>query len=130
VVEKLMLALNDRGKCIKGAKILVLGVAYKKDIDDPRESPTFEILDLLLKLGAEVSYHDPHIPVLPKMREWPNLPEMASVALTNSTVERQDAVMVVTDHKAVDYEAVLHHATLVVDTRGALRGRNGKVVGA
>ncbi len=130
VVEKLTLALNDRGKAVKGAKVLVLGVAYKKDIDDPRESPAFEILDLLLQLGAEVSYHDPHIPELPRMREWPHLPRLRSLPLTAETLGAHDAVLIVTDHTAVDYEAVRRHAPLVVDTRGKLRGLDGKVVKA
>lgn len=130
VVEKLTLALNERGKAVKGAKILVLGVAYKKDIDDPRESPAFEILDLLLKLGADVSYHDPHIPELPRMREWPHLPRLRSLPLTAETLGGHDAALLVTDHTAVDYEAVRRHAPLVVDTRGKLRGLDGKVVKA
>ena len=78
VIEKLQSALNENGKAVKGAKILVLGLAYKPDIDDPRESPAFEIIERLLKLGAEVNYHDPHIPVAPQMRSWPNLPVMES----------------------------------------------------
>ncbi|MGC8764216.1 MAG: nucleotide sugar dehydrogenase [Acidobacteriota bacterium] len=130
VLEKLMAALNERGKCLRGSKVLVLGVAYKKDIDDPRESPAFEILDLLLRHGAQVSYHDPHIPVLPKMREWPHLPNLESTPLSPSTLQNHDAALLVTDHTAVDYAAVLAHAPLIVDTRGVFRGRNGKVVRA
>ena len=83
VIDKLQAALNEREKALKGAKILILGLAYKPNIDDPRESPAFEIIDQLLGLGAEVSYHDPHIPVAPKMRSWPDLPPMESVALTD-----------------------------------------------
>jgi UDP-N-acetyl-D-glucosamine dehydrogenase len=120
VLEKLTLALNDRGRCLKGAKILLLGVAYKKDIDDPRESPAFEILDLLLQRGADVAYHDPHIPVLTKTRDWPHLPRLESVALTPPLLEGCAAVLIVTDHSAVDYAEVLAHARLVVDTRNAL----------
>ena len=97
-------ALNDRGKAVKGSKILVLGLAYKKDIDDPRESPAFEIIDRLLGLGADVSYHDPHIPVAPRMRSWPDLPPMASADLDNATLEAYDAVVIVTDHTAIDYD--------------------------
>jgi UDP-N-acetyl-D-glucosamine dehydrogenase len=130
VVEKLQLALNDHGKAVKGSKVLLLGLAYKKDIDDPRESPAFEIIHLLLGLGAQISYHDPHVPVAPRMRSWPNLPPMTSVPLTAETLTAADAVLIVTDHRAVDYEAVLCHAPLVVDTRGRLRGRGGKVLQA
>jgi UDP-N-acetyl-D-glucosamine dehydrogenase len=129
VVGKLQGALNDRGKAVKGAKVLLLGLAYKRDVADPRESPAFEILDQLLHLGAEVSYHDPHVPEAPPMRTWPDLPPMRSVELTEAVVSAQDAVVVVTDHRAVDYAMVAEHAGLVVDTRGVLRGRDG-VVGA
>jgi len=130
VLEKLTLALNDRGRCLKGAKILLLGVAYKKDIDDPRESPAFEILDLLLQRGAGVAYHDPHIPELPRMREWPNLPRLRSLPLTAETLRAQDAVLLVTDHRAVDYALLSREAPLVVDTRGVLPPVPGKVLRA
>ncbi len=130
VVRKLQAALNERGRAVKGSRILVLGLAYKKDIDDPRESPAFELIERLLHLGAEVSYHDPHIPVAPSMRTWPDLPPMRSAALTESLLAEQDVVLVVTDHSGVDYEMVLRAAPLVVDTRGVYRGRNAKVVKA
>lgn len=122
VVDKVQLALNDRGKAVRGSKVLILGIAYKKDIDDPRESPAFDIIDRLLQLGAEVSYHDPHVPVAPKMRSWPNLPAMESVALSEQNVGGADAVVLVTDHSAVDYEQVLRGAKLLVDTRGVTSG--------
>lgn len=121
VVEKLQLALNDRGRAVKGAKVLVLGLAYKKDIDDPRESPAFELIELLGHLGAEIGYHDPHVPRAPRMRSWPNLPQMESLPLTAENIAKHDAVMVVTDHTAVDYELVAKHAKLIVDTRGVYR---------
>ncbi len=104
VIEKLTLALNDRRKAARGSRVLVLGLAYKKDIDDPRESPAFEIIEGLLELGAEVTYHDPHVPKAPRMRSWPDLPPMTSVPLTPQMLESQDAVVIVTDHTAVDYE--------------------------
>jgi UDP-N-acetyl-D-glucosamine dehydrogenase len=121
VVEKLQLALNERGKAVKSSKVLILGLAYKKDIDDPRESPAFEILSAIRKLGGEVSYHDPHIPNAPRMRSWPDLPPMASRPLTKELLQAQDAVVLVTDHAAVDYALVLRHAPFVVDTRGVFR---------
>ncbi|MFO0695191.1 MAG: nucleotide sugar dehydrogenase [Polyangiales bacterium] len=121
VVGKLTRGLNDQRKAVNGSKILVLGLAYKKDIDDPRESPAFEVIDHLLHLGALVSYHDPHIPVAPRMRTWPDLPEMRSVPLTAESIREFDAVMVVTDHTAVDYELVKREAKLIVDTRGVYR---------
>lgn len=125
VVSKLQGALNQRGQAVKGAKVLVLGLAYKKDVADPRESPAFEILDLLLGLGAEVSYHDPHIPDAPAMRNWPDLPALHSVELSDEVLRSTDAVLVVTDHAAVDYPRVRELAPLVVDTRGVYRNRDG-----
>jgi UDP-N-acetyl-D-glucosamine dehydrogenase len=130
VVDKLMLALNDREKSLKGSDVLVLGLAYKKDIDDPRESPAFEIIERLLHLGAKVSYHDPHIPRAPAMRSWPDLEPMASVPLAPATIKAADAVLLVTDHSAVDYAHVLEHAQLIVDTRGVYRMANPKIVRA
>jgi UDP-N-acetyl-D-glucosamine dehydrogenase len=130
VVAKLQDALNERGKAVKGSRILVLGLAYKKDIDDPRESPAFEVIHLLLERGADVSYHDPHIPRAPHMRAWPDLPPMLSVPLDERTLGSRDAVVIVTDHTAVDYELILRCAPLVVDTRGRLRAPNPKVVKA
>lgn len=130
VVNKLQLGLNDRGKALKGTKVLILGVAYKKDIDDPRESPAFEIIELLRRLGAVLSYHDPHVPKLPRMRSWPHLPELTSVPLTEATLAAHDAVLIVTDHTAVDYDAVLAHAPLIVDARGVYRAANPKVIKA
>jgi UDP-N-acetyl-D-glucosamine dehydrogenase len=127
VVEKLAGALNELGQPVRGSRVLVLGLAYKPDIDDPRESPAFEIIELLIGRGAEVRYHDPHIPVAPRMRSWPDLPPMASVELSVDELHGADAVLIVTNHRAVDYEFVYEHAALIVDTRGVLRHRNGKV---
>jgi UDP-N-acetyl-D-glucosamine dehydrogenase len=121
VVGKVADALNDVGKAVRGSKVLVLGMAYKKDIDDPRESPGFELIDLLLKKGADVSYNDPHIPELPPMRHYPHL-HMASVPLTPERLVAADCVLIATDHTAYDYAEVLRHARLVVDTRNATRG--------
>ena len=120
VIEKLTQALNERGKSVKGSKILVLGLAYKPDIDDPRESPSFEIIELLLERGAEVSYHDPHIPVAPRMRSWPKLPEMRSVELTPENLKNYHSAIIVTDHAAVDYKLVHESLQLIIDTRRAI----------
>jgi UDP-N-acetyl-D-glucosamine dehydrogenase len=130
VVEKLQQALNARAKAVRGSKVLILGLAYKKDIDDPRESPAFEVIALLRKMGAFIAYHDPHVPVAPRMRTWPDLPAMSSMPLTEDLLASQDAVLLVTDHTAVDYDLVLRHAALVVDTRGVYRGKSDKVVKA
>ncbi len=121
VVAKVADALNDRGKPIRGSKILLLGMAYKKDVDDPRESPGFELMDLLLEKGAEVSYNDPHIPVLPSMRRYPHL-RMSSRELRPEFLASQDCALIVTDHSAYDWDAIVEHAPLVIDTRNATRG--------
>ena len=118
VVSRLAEALNDDGKPIKGSKIGVLGVAYKKDVDDPRESPSFKLMELLLERGAELSYNDPHIPSMPKMRHY-NVPAMESVDLTPGYLSSLDCVLIATDHSAYDYDAIVQHAKLVVDTRNA-----------
>ena len=118
-VEKAQDALNAAGKAMKGAHILVLGVAYKKDIDDLRESPALEILDLLRKKGATVNYHDPYCP---EIRPDGHTPEGAvgkSIELTDDALRSADLVMVVTDHSAVDYQKVLALAPLLIDTRNA-----------
>ena len=99
-------------------------------MDDPRESPAFELIHQLLELGAKVSYHDPHIPVAPSMRSWPDLPPLRSEKLDPELLESVDAVLIVTDHKAVDYELVRRHAALVIDTRGIYREPDPKVVKA
>jgi len=121
VVGKLQEALNDCGRAVKGAKVLVLGLAYKKDIDDPRESPAFEVIHELLKLGADVSYHDPYVPAAPRMRSWPTLPAMTSRPLTPEALRSVDVALLITDHSIVDYDLVLKNAPLIVDTRGIYR---------
>jgi UDP-N-acetyl-D-glucosamine dehydrogenase len=130
VIGRLQLALNQRGKPVRGSRVLVLGLAYKKDVADPRESPAFELIDQLLGLDAVVSYHDPHIPKAPGMRSWRHLPPLESVPLSAETLEASDAVLLVTDHTGVDYDLVLRHAPLVVDTRGVYRQGHEKVVRA
>jgi UDP-N-acetyl-D-glucosamine dehydrogenase len=115
VVSKIMDALNERRKSIKGANILILGVAYKKDVDDARESPALAIMDILRKKGASVLYHDPYIPVLPSFRKYHF--RLESSPLTEGLLRRMDAVVVVTDHIPVDYRWVTKHSPLVVDTR-------------
>ena len=121
VVGKLQQALNEGGRAVKGAKVLVLGLAYKKDIDDPRESPAFEVIHQLLKLGADVGYHDPYVPVAPRMRSWPDLPAMTSRPLTPEVLQSVDVALLITDHTSVDYDLVLRNAPLIVDTRGVYR---------
>ncbi len=126
VVEKLARALNDRKKAVNGSKVVVLGMAYKKDIDDLRESPSLKLIELLKDRGAEVSYHDPHIPrvpILSPMRHYDF--HMASQELTAQFLASQDAVLVSTDHSSYDWEFICQHAQLVVDTRNACAGVTG-----
>ena len=118
VVHKTAEALNEAAKPLKGSKICMLGVAYKKDVDDPRESPSFELMKLLLASGAELTYNDPHVPTLPSMRHY-DLPAMASSELTPEFLAGQDCVLIATDHSAYDYDFIVRNASLVVDTRNA-----------
>ncbi len=118
VVERTQHALNDHTKSLKGSKVLVLGIAYKKNIDDSRESPSAEIIELLRDRGADVSYHDPHLANFPAMRKYRT--NLSSVALTPATIAATDCVLILTDHDAVDYVALAQHAKLVVDTRNAM----------
>ena len=117
VVERVADALNEDGKAVKGSRVCVLGVAYKKDVDDPRESPAFTILELLQAKGAVVSYNDPHVGKLPSMRHH-NL-RMDSQPLSPHFLAEQDCVLIVTDHSAYDWDLVVENTRLVVDTRNA-----------
>ena len=119
VVSRVADALNDRGKPLKGSKITLLGMAYKKDVDDPRESPGFELMELLIAKGAAVQYNDPHIPVLPAMRRH-HLPRMASQDLTAEYLASQDCLIVATNHSAYNWPWIAEHTPLVIDTRNAL----------
>jgi UDP-N-acetyl-D-glucosamine dehydrogenase len=119
VVSKTVDALNERNKSIKGAKILILGVAYKKDVDDARESPALAIMDLFQKKGATVLYHDPFISTLPTFRKYHF--KLNSSPLTKPLLQRLDAVVVVTDHSQVDYAWVVRHAPLIIDTRNVTK---------
>ena len=115
VANKVSLALNDERKAVRGSRVLVLGVAYKKDIDDMRESPALDVIRLLEEHGADVSYHDPHVE---RYREDGH--ERAGVALTDDVLAKADAVVIVTDHSSIDYQRLVDKASLVVDTRNAL----------
>lgn len=121
VIHRLGEFLNDLGKPIKGSRICLLGAAYKKDVDDPRESPTFELMKLLRQRGAVLSYNDPHVPQLPRMRHHPDLPPMSSQELTPEFLASQDCVLVSTEHSAYDFAYIVRHAQLVLDTRNATR---------
>jgi UDP-N-acetyl-D-glucosamine dehydrogenase len=116
VVGKLAGALNERGKAIKGSRILVLGIAYKKNIDDMRESPAVELMEILKAKGAELAYSDPFVPVFPRMRE--HYFDLRSIAVTPQSVKDFDCVLLATNHDTFDYDLIKKHAKLIVDTRG------------
>jgi UDP-N-acetyl-D-glucosamine dehydrogenase len=120
VVDKVTEALNTRQKAVNGSSILVAGVAYKRDIDDVRESPALDVLGLLHQKGARVHYADPHVPSL-EARSWPGGVPLAAVPLTPAALSGCDCVVIVTDHAAFDYDAIAAHADLVVDTRNAIK---------
>ena len=120
VVDHIVRALNDRGQAVRGSHVCLLGMAYKKDVDDPRESPGFVLYELLAELGAKVSYSDPHIPRLPKMRKH-DVPRLESQTLSEDFLARQNCVVIVTDHSAFDYETIVRCAPLILDTRNATR---------
>jgi len=120
VVDRTAEALNHEGKPVRGSSILILGIAYKPDVDDIRETPAAEIIRLLLERGANVSYHDPHVPRFPEMRKYSI--DLESVELTGAALKSADCVLIVTDHKAIDWPLVAQSSTLVVDTRDAMSG--------
>jgi len=125
VVSKATDALNDAGLPVKGSNILIMGVAYKKNVDDTRESPALEIIRQLQSKGARVQYHDPFVPRMPTHRAYPG-PASSSVALSDEVLENSDCVIIVTDHDDVDYGRVIDKTALVVDTRNATAGLTGR----
>lgn len=128
VVGKLVKALNERKQALNGSRVLVLGIAYKKNVDDMRESPSVEIMELLRAAGAEIAYSDPHVPVFPRMREHKF--NLQSVALTPEALEGFDAVVLATDHAKFDYAMIRQHARLIIDSRGVYRDAADHIVKA
>jgi len=124
VVQRVADALNKRKKSINGSKILLLGMAYKKDVDDLRESPSFKLIEILGEKGAEVQYNDPYIPVLKPTRKYSF--SLESIELTAETLAAMDCILLATDHSAYDYQFILDHANLIVDTRNAFNGLPNK----
>ena len=118
VVSRLTEFLDEQDQALQGSRICLLGMAYKKDVDDPRESPSFVLIDLLRERSVEVSYNDPHIPVLPAMRHH-DVPDLSSTELTAEFLASQDCVLIATDHTAYDYDHIVRHSQLVIDTRNA-----------
>jgi UDP-N-acetyl-D-glucosamine dehydrogenase len=126
VLGKVREALDRRlGKGLNGTKVLLLGVAYKKNVDDMRESPALKLFEMIEGAGAEVSYHDPHLPEIPPSRAYGGLTGRKSTALTPEAVRAFDLALIVTDHSSVDYEMVLRECPCVVDTRNVTRGIPG-----
>ena len=119
VVDKVSRAMNRRRKAVNGSRVLLLGVAYKKDIDDERESPALKVFELLEQQGAHVQFHDPYVPVVKPHTFFSR--QIRSVALTEELVESQDCVVITTDHSCIDYEWVVNHSALVVDSRNATK---------
>ena len=125
VVHQTIHALNEHQKPVKGAKILILGLAYKPNIDDVRESPSFELIELLMHHGAEVDYNDPHVPQTHYMRKYGDL-QLKSVPLTAENLAGYDCVLLATNHSAYDYQFIAEHAKLIIDTRNAMRQVTGR----
>jgi len=128
VVGKVMDSLNDRGIALNGSKVLVLGIAYKKNVDDMRESPSVVLMEILQKKGAEVMYSDSFVPTFPKMRRYKF--DLESISLSPQLIREIDCVLIATDHDDVDYDMLLKNAKLIVDTRGVYEGNNSNVVKA
>jgi UDP-N-acetyl-D-glucosamine dehydrogenase len=128
VTNKVIHALNERGKSLKGAKVLVLGLSYKRDVDDMRESPSVFVMELLREWGAVVDYADPHVPEFPKMREH-NF-DLVAVEITAETLKQYDAAVLLTDHNGFDYDLIRQHASILVDARGKYRDGGPNIVRA
>jgi len=119
VVKKCADALNQRSKSIRGSRVLIIGMAYKPNVDDTRETPAVEIAEQLMELGSDVTYHDPHVAKIKGLRKYPGL-EMQSVTLTEASLADVDLVLIATDHDAVDWNLIGRKASLIVDTRNAM----------
>jgi UDP-N-acetyl-D-glucosamine dehydrogenase len=126
VINKVINALNDRGRAVKDSRILVLGIAYKKNVDDMRESPSVRLMELLRERGAQLAYSDPHVPVFPKMRE--HRFDLESVPLTRESLAGFDLVLLATNHSAFDYDLIGKHSKLIVDTRGVYLERQAHII--
>ncbi len=128
VVAKIADALNDRRKSLKGSRILALGIAYKRDVDDMRELPSVMVMEILRARGAVVEYSDPNVPVFPKMRE--HRFDLKSVAVTQDTISSYDCVVLLTDHSEFDYDLIGRYSKLLIDTRGKYRNPADNLVKA
>lgn len=130
VVSRISDGLNEKGKCIRNSKILILGVAYKKDSDDKRESPGVKIIEILKNKGARVEYHDPYIQAFSGLRHYPYL-TMKSIMLTEKNLKKYDCTVIITDHSKYDYNWIVKNSTLIVDTRNATKNiKSRKIIKA
>jgi UDP-N-acetyl-D-glucosamine dehydrogenase len=127
VVDKIADALNRHRKSLNGSAVLALGLAYKRDIDDIRESPSLDVMTLLHQKGATVRYADPHVPLL-KGRQWPGGFDLASEPITREALAAADCVVILTDHRTIDYQMVRDASRIVVDTRNAIAGEHAHVL--
>ena len=130
IIGKLQQALNERGKSIKGSKLMILGLAYKKDINDTRETPAYKIMHRLTEMGAKISYHDPFVSEIKHTRQWPGAPVLKSQKLTEKTIAAKDAIIIITDHTPVDYKLIAKKAKLIIDSRGVYRKQMKNLVKA
>lgn len=130
VLEKIAFGLNSNEKSLKGSRVLILGIAYKEDIDDMRESPSLFLMDMLRKSGAVIAYSDPHVLKMPMLRDESHRFDLSHQELSPKMLESFDAVVIATAHKAFDYQMILKHSKLIVDTRGKFRGEHANVVKA
>ena len=121
VIQELMNALNEQGKALKNASVLIIGLAYKKDVEDIRESPSLKLLEILIEKGAKPAYYDPFIPSIKKTRKYRMFEGMKSVNLIPKTIKKYDAILISTDHSSIDYNGLVKHAQLIIDTRNATK---------
>jgi UDP-N-acetyl-D-glucosamine dehydrogenase len=126
VVDKVVDALNERRKSVNGSTVLIAGIAYKRDIDDMRESPALDVMGLLHGKGARVAYADPYVPQL-HARDWSGREDLRAVDMTRGAIGQYDCVVIITDHKAFDYDAMVAEADVIVDTRNAIKAPHPNV---
>ena len=122
VVHRVADALNNRNKAVKGSRVLILGLAYKPNVDDERESPSYVLMDLLSERGAELEYYDPYVPVIKPTREHSHFAGRKSVEWNRATIESFDVVLIATNHSCVNYQELANWAQCIVDTRNAMSG--------
>jgi len=122
VIHRIADALNDREKALKGSSILILGMAYKPNVDDERESPSYTLMQMLSERGAKIAYHDPYVPVIKPTREHPHFAGMTSVPWNQDTIAGYDLVLIATNHNSINYQELADWAACIVDTRNAMHG--------